>query len=340
MPTQTLTLTNFDSGNITAQSQLTSNIAAAVSSLPVDNTADFVTTNFVLIGVIGSNVAELGAITGITDPTDIATTSPTKVAHTQYDPVYQLLGDQLRVYRAANVDDSQPADTEFSVIATIDIIPNQTSTPYTDNSGGGNYWYKYTHYNSVSFAETSLASSVAIRGSFTVNYASIDEIRQRAGFQYAPYVTDTMIDAARQSAQDEVNGALDEFYETPLQPPINDYLRDIVVRLAVGHLLLDQYGQSSAGTTADGKAKLADAQGDLKKLVLKERVLVGKDGKALDGPGATGGIGGWPNKTTSFASRHDGGAPRQFRMSDIAGRRESGNNPSNQGDNIYYGRKY
>src|SRR5665213_115720 len=84
MPTQTLTLTNFDSGNITAQSQLTSNIAAAVSSLPVDNTADFVTTNFVLIGVIGSNVAELGAITGITDPTDIATTSPTKVAHTQY----------------------------------------------------------------------------------------------------------------------------------------------------------------------------------------------------------------------------------------------------------------
>lgn len=308
---QTLKLTNFDSSNIIDQTQLTASIAAGVSSLPVQNTSNFITNGFVLLGTKGSNETELLQAGTVTTSTAIPTTSNTKLPHNQYDPVYALFGDQLRIYRAQDAGlGQQPADTSFSLLDTVSIDADSALTTYNDSSGGGNYWYKYTHFNSFSSSETALSSSTAVRGNFTVNYCTIDEIRQRAGFAYAPYITDAMIDGARQYAQDEINGALDEFYETPFQPPINDYLRDLCVRLAVARLLTDQYGQTTAGTTADGEQKMKDAQADLQKLIMKERVLTNKEGQALDLPGATGGVEGWPNASTASTAGYEGGGRR------------------------------
>lgn len=335
---QTLKLTNFANNNILEQTKLAANVVADDDSLTVDNAAEF-TSGYLLLGAIGSKSAELLANTSVDSGITIALTSNAVLNHNQYDPVYCLYGNQLNIYRAANVDGTQPADSAFSLLDTIDIDPNDEATLYTDDNGGGDYWYKFTYFNSGNNHETDLASSRAVRGSFTVAYCSLDEIRREAGFKFATYITDDQIDEKRQRAQDEINGALDEFYDTPLQPPINDFLKGITIRLAAGYLRQAQFSQN-ANKAVNGTDMITNAQADLKNLILKERVLVTKDGKSLAGVGGSGRADGWPDSSTATAPASEGGAPRVFRMSDIQGQPLSENPNGLPQGNLYYGRRW
>ncbi len=336
---QTLNLRNYQDGTISDQTQLTASVAAGSNSLTVANTNDFTGAVFVLIGTAGAKGSEIILSTSTTSPTAIPLSAYTSLEHNQYEPVYALFGDKLNVYRAANVDGSQPPDNSFALLATINIDPNDAATTYTDAAGGGGYWYKYTNYNSVTFAETSLAAATAVRGNFNVNYCTLDEIRREAGFVHAPYVTDDQIDEKRQAAQDEINGALDEFYATPLQPPINSQLKQICIVLAAGYLRQAQYSQNT-NANINGKDKIDWAEKELDKLIMKERVLVGKDGKPQDLPGATGGADGWPNSSTATTAGSQGGAPRVFCMSDIQGQPFTVDDSGNPVGNLYYGRRW
>lgn len=336
---QTLNIRNFGSLNLLQATQLSANIAASSNSLPVINAAGF-TTDYLLIGVIGSDVAELLPNTSTNSGLSIPLSNPTILPHNQGDPICALFGNQLNIYRALDAGQGlQPPDSSFVLLDTIDIDPNSASTLYSDPSGGGNYWYKFTYYNENSSAETSLGSAVAVRGNFTVNYCSIDEIRREAGFQFANYITEDQIDEKRQAAQDEINGALDDFYQTPLQPPINSWLKNICIRLSAGLLRLAQYS-SISDPQVNGQNMYDAAQLDLDKLIMKERVLVNKQGQALDGPGATGGIEGMPNSSTATAPKSQGGAPRVFRMGDIQGQPMATDSSGNPQGNAYYGRKW
>jgi hypothetical protein len=339
---QTLKLTNFSDKNVVDQTQLTAGAPVGTSILPVQNCGqNFGGGAFVLIGATGSKSSEMIQGSGtIEDPTQLPLISATQLVHNQFDPVYALFANQIRIYSAPDAGDGlQPPDTAFTMIDVVNIDPSDSITEYTDVNGGGTTWYKSTYYNSVSTAESDLGSSVAVRGNFTVDYCSIDDIRGEAGFRYAPYISDADIDQKRQAAQDEINGALDEFYDTPLQPPINDFLKDVTIRLAAGLLRKKEYSQIT-DPQVNGTTKYNDAQKDLNKLIEKARVLVNKQGVALDSPGATGGIEGWPNSSSATTPGSSGGAPRVFRMSDIQGQPMTNDSSGNPNGNQYYGRKW
>lgn len=342
---QTLQLPNFTENNLLynnqAQLAATPSPNPGASALTVDNAVGF-TTGFLLLGVAGAPTAELLPCTSTNSGTNIPLVSNTVLKHNQFDPVYPLFGDQIKVYRAADGGQGlQPPDSAFALLSgmPINIDASSDSTEYTDPSGGGNYWYKYTFFNSGNNSETDLASAVAVRGSFTVNYCSLDEIRREAGFRYARYVTDEQIDEMRQAAQDFINGQLVEFYDTPFQPPIPDSLKRICVVLAAGYLRQAQYSQIS-DPQVNGQNKIDWAELELDKLSMKERVLVDKQGKPLDNPGATGGVEGWPNASTASTPGSQGGAPRVFRMSDIQGQPAFLDQSNNVSGNPYYGRRW
>src|SRR2546425_3242157 len=173
---QTLKFTNYPNGTISDQTQLTADVAAGSNSLTVANTNDFTGGVFVLIGTAGAKGSEIILSTPTSSPTLIPLSTYTLLDHNQYEPAYALFGDKLNIYRAPNVDGSQPPDSSFALLDTINIDPNDFSTTYTDAAGGGNYWYKYTNYNFLTAAETNLATATAVRGNFNVNYCTIDEI--------------------------------------------------------------------------------------------------------------------------------------------------------------------
>lgn len=339
---QTLKVANFSDVNIVDETRLTGPIVPGAIDLPVENSwNNFSGGAFVLIGVAGSKVGEINQAGVIESASDIPLASPTILNHNQFDPVYSLFADKIRIYRAADAGQgAQPADAAFNYgtpYDTIAIDPSDANTGYTDVTGGPQWWYKATYYNSSSGAESDIASSVAVRGNFTVDYCSLDEIRREAGFKFAPYITDDQIDEKRQAAQDEINGALDVFYQTPLQPPIPSNLKNICIVLAAGYLRAAQYSQIS-DPGVNGQNKIDWAQIELDKLILKERVLVNKQGVALDQPGAAGGVEGWPNATTANTRGSQGGSARVFRISDT--QPQAVDDSGRPVGNPYYGRRW
>jgi hypothetical protein len=321
---QTLSLANYEDINLIERTQLTAPLAAGVNSLPVDNTNDFETGGFILLGDVSSKNAELLQADTVSAADTIPLVAVTRLPHTQDEYVYALYGDQLRIYRAPNVDGTVPDDSIFqaNLIATVPLDPNDDATIYTDNSGSGNYWYKYTHFDSVTLAETALSSSTPKRP--TVSYCTIDDIRGESGFTYAIYITNKMIDAKRQAAQSEIDSTLSSYYVVPFTPPISPLLSDICKRLAAGLLLVEQYGQIRTTSTVNGQDKIDKARADLQKLIhpeLSGTPLLDANGKSIALPNPNTSASGWPNTDTADSDPSIGGSQRYFRMGMVEGYR-------------------
>ena len=303
-----LSFTNFNRKNILAQTKLTADIAAGVSALPVGNSAAFTTTSgsYLLVGNVGSPLAELqSATTGGTN-TSIAITSTTTVAHNFSDFVSLLFGNQIRVYRANDVygNGTQPPDANFSLIATINITANSALTSYTDNTGVTGQWYKFTYYNAATGAETALADSRAAQYGAT-HYVSLDQVRDAAGFRNNTNVTDDIVAEKRDAAEKEVNGALQGVYDLPLPQPANPIIVEIVRNIAGGNLMAEMYTGVSAEKVAEGEAKAAkgrvgsaeDSTAGLAQLVDRSVVLL--DANYIEETrDEAHGFGGWPDETT------------------------------------------
>jgi hypothetical protein len=320
---QTIKVKNFSDINVLEYTQLTSDIASSVTSLPVENSQDFGANDYALVGTPGSKTSELFLVDSAPSTTSITIDTATGLDHNAYEPVTRLFGNQINIYRAANVDGSAPADLAYSLLATIDIDPNDADTIYTDATGGGGYWYKYTFLNVATSAESDRPSANAVRGNFTVAYCSLDEIRQEAGFKYATYIDDIQIDAKRQAAQSEINSTLSSYYDVPFSAPISPLLSDICKRLAAGLLLQEQYRRVSDPDT-NGTNKLTQVRADLQKLIhpeLSGTPLLDANGQniALPNPNTSGS--GWPDATTTDSDPSAGGAQRYFRMGMVEGYR-------------------
>jgi hypothetical protein len=330
---QTIKIPNYTStskpSNLTGTTRLDADAAAAASTITVQNTQGFTAADFIIIGTPGSDTTEMLTIQTITPSTTITPTTALKLPHSKYSYVYGLVGNQIKVYRAPNVNNDQPADSAFTVLATVSIQDDQAYTTYIDSVGSSAYWYKYTYYNATSLFETNLADSTATRGGDAGNYCSLDSIRLESGFRNAQYITDDMIDAKRKAAQDEINGTLNGFYITPFVAPINAFISDITVRLAAGLLLTEQYNVVNKTNNINGLAKIKSARDDLNKINLKEIVLTDANGVSFALDGSTGGASSWPNETTAatdisqMSDGQDGG--HVFSMADLLG---------------YFGRKY
>ena len=317
---QTLTLNNFGPANLKEQTRLSHKVDAGATALPSTNVQGFATGDLALVGLRGDDASETVTIDAGVTTGSIPVTSALKREHVAYEYVTKLFGDKMRIYRASNVDGNQPGDGAFTLLTTLDIDFDQMSTEYTDASGGADYWYKFTYFNSVTQSETALADSNSARGGGGDNYVSLIDIRKEAGFEFASYVPEEDIDAARKAAQAEVNGTLSGVYTVPFKQPVNEWIVDITKRLAAGLLLKRQYGAMSSQSSINGGKKLEDARADLQRLATKQTVLTDATGTSTALPGSIGGVGGWPDDSAA-----DEGEPRQFEMKNIHG---------------YYGRKW
>lgn len=307
---------NFDPANIKERTALDADAAAGQTDQTVKNVNGFGTDSFVLNGRPGAEKSEIGVVDSIAGRV-ITLNSNLSYAHKKFDEVRRMFGDKIKIYRAANVDDTEPADGDFAELTELTIEADKLTSSYTDDDGGVDYWYKQTYYNSLTLEETSLEDSTAMRGGDYGHYATLNEVREEAGFEDNPDITDSLVDDYRAMAEGKVKSALHYAgYTMPLA------MTPSVVRMAsrliaAGMILNKDYGQSAEGTTKEGNAKIEEGEKLLKQIKDDEIVLVNEQDERLarTTKGAT--FSGWPDSTTEDTKGEDGGGVRKFRMTDV-----------------------
>ena len=313
-------INNFSNANIVETTEFNADAAIGALTLTLKATQGLLSGNYLILGTRGAESAEM-RIAGVpnADGVTLPITVATQIAHSRFDQLTKLFGNKLRIYRAANVDGTIPLDASFAVLTTIDIDPDQAFTDHTDADGGSGFWYKSTFYNSTTLAETPLAEAQAARGGGFGNYASVEEIRNKAGLDGNRWITDAKIDEKRKAAQSVIDSTLTGLYTTPFTTPVNPLINEITQLLAAGYLLTSE--ATNASSRLEGQAMLDQASnsngtGLLDKLNKKELKLTGLTGDPETVPDA-GGYDAWPNASTEDADANVGGqAPRSFRISD------------------------
>lgn len=305
----TLKIDNFSSNNILETSTLAADSIVDALTMTLQSNQGFGANSLALIGTPGSEASDLAVVSGVSGSTIIQfADGQIKYPHSRFDRIATLFGDKIKIYRASNVNGTQPPDSSFAPFSgsLISIDPDQASTSFTDGAGDSTYWYKFTYYNTISTLETNLADSISIRGGGYATYCSVDDVRNEAGFNNAPKITDAMIDLKRKAAQEIINSALGGFYTVPFSMPVNPFIADITTRLAAGYLLLEQYGSFGTQNNQNGQSKVDKAMADIKWLQSGEGTLLDSTGTSISLPDP-GGFTGWPNDDTpTTGQQYDG----------------------------------
>lgn len=308
----TLRAESFSSSLIQEVTRLDVKALAAATALTVESNQGLAVGDFLYLGTLGQERCEKAIIASLSSVTGVVV-GATSYDHQRFESVTKISSDQIKFYRAANVNGSVPDDSLFSVIVTRNIDPDQLGTFYTDSTGGSGYWYKYTYFNSATSAETPLADASAVRGSDFAHYATVSQIRGRAGFQNNLNLSDVKVDEHRRAAEAEINSALISRYTVPFAKPVPEMVHRITVQLGAGLLLADQYPMSR-----EGMDLVKDARALLMSLQAGSTSLVDYQGTAVAEASASASS--WPNETTEEADPIDGGSKRIFRMGDFGNR--------------------
>lgn len=310
-----LQIENFGSGQVQQRSSLNVDYAPPATTFTPKDTAGFANNLFVLAGRPGEESTELGRITGLSG-NDVVINAALRYGHLKYAELMVLAANQLRIYRAANVNGTVPADGSFSVLATVDIAADSLTTFYNDAGGSNAFWYKYTYFNSVTSSEGSLADSVAVRGGASTYYTSLYAVRREAGVLNNFFISDVDVFTYRSRAQAIVDATISSRYTVPLTTPVSDLIENATSLIAAGYLLKADYGAMAGGSSKDGQSKIDEGMAMLNNLATGVTELIDPtSGNSL----MQTQVGGWPDDSTQSAGEFNDDGTRAAGGSGIFG---------------------
>jgi len=198
-------LTAFNpSTNNLEKSYLTADYSSGVTALVLRNNDRFSEDDFILVGEMGSENAEIVQITGaVSSGTDI-TVGATTFPHSASDPVYVLGYNQIKFHRSTST-----VDGIYSSIATVNIDVDNTSgkTLYDDTTGLTSYFYKISFYNSGTTVESSLSDPMAGSGYTRSQVGSIvNDFLVEIGDLEQEYITVPQILSMMNEVNDDIKG--------------------------------------------------------------------------------------------------------------------------------------
>jgi len=142
--------------DIKATTYMSSNIAAGVLAVPVDNTADFTdgASVLLLLTAVGAENSEIVTSTSNTGQSFV--TLATVMAHNRGDSVSELKWDQIVVSKATTIDGA------YSVYATQTIFTTQQSTVFYDATGLSTDYYKIQWKNSLTGLLSDASTAISV----------------------------------------------------------------------------------------------------------------------------------------------------------------------------------
>lgn len=154
---------------------LTAPAVSGQKALAVQNSAGFAIDDYVVIGEIGSESAEIGQIDSISSATSITLKSNLGILHGASQSLTKIPYNQIKIYY-----DTTSAGSFANQIAgsPAGITVDESETKLNDPVGSSARWYKFTFFNSTTAAETSKADSIAVQGGIAQELFTLEELKQ------------------------------------------------------------------------------------------------------------------------------------------------------------------
>jgi len=237
---------------------LSADHAAGVTIINLKNTSQFEAGKYICLGREGDETSELRLISSVDSSTAITISVVTTFPHYVDQPTTQFDYNQRKLYsRASAVAAWAQVVTDSPKNIAVDTM---LGTLFEDSAGTSTTQYICTYYNVQGATETAQADASIVTGTSTsTNLATIQQIRNSAGWQDNAYISNARIDEVRQMVQGEVWAMLRSKYTFPLTRN-SGFLQRIVVDMCVGYLFIDEYGQRVQNIALDGNKRLADAR--------------------------------------------------------------------------------
>lgn len=175
-----LSIQNFSVSGF-QQTYLTAALAVGDTALTVYNNlgfdSDTVANNYIVIGTIGTEEAEVLKITSIATGVTITASSACVKAHKINEPVHLLKANQIRLYSSTTETGT------FTELSKITMQYDEPHTYYNDTAGTATTWYKIVYYNANASAD--FGASVASVDAFMYGnlygvangYATLQEVK-------------------------------------------------------------------------------------------------------------------------------------------------------------------
>lgn len=156
------------------QTVLTDSVNTGASNLQVKSSQGLTALDYGVIGPYGVEKTELKQLSTITDTLNIAPAS-LAYSHSEGDPLTLIRWNQIKIYKATSLTGT------YSILTTVGIDVDQTTTNYDDTTGLSTDYYKISYYNSQTTVESSLSDPIPGGGidTNTVRYVT-DQILKEA----------------------------------------------------------------------------------------------------------------------------------------------------------------
>ena len=317
-----LKIDNFDDGNVLYTDKLDADTTVGAQALQLKSSNGYLANQMLVVGALGTDGCEIVRVQTAPDATHVNLAAQLTLPHTKDDTITWIAGDQIKLYRAANVTGYPPTDDQYAVVTPPSPQTIQFDEQYSylyDINGSRNYWYKFTYLNSNTSAETNLSDSSSSRGGGVNYYCTVQDIRETAGMAGNQYITDSKIDEKRIEAQAEIDSALNGMYDVPFDGDnIDPMIKGITRLLAAGKLLSDDYGPGYGSMSGEGDSKQAEARSMLQLIQTRQYQLIDQTGVSLLDPNSASSKA-FPNAATIYQGPGNAGSDRLFRMGDAAG---------------------
>jgi phage gp36-like protein len=240
-------------------------VAAGATSLSVYNTQGYVEHDYIVVGTIGYEKAELLQVKSVTAPDTLVLESACSFAHLKDEYIQRIFYNKRKFYRSATEGGTYSHLSTAGSPVDIDV-DNAEGNIFEDPDGTATSYYKATYYNTTTSKETDLSDSLPALAGDSNHYTSIYKIKVEAGFKDNPYIDSDLIDRYRLEAESEVDGYIAGFYQLPFSS-IPKMIQHITTLLAAGNLVSKEYGlEMDLEISKSGDKKIQRAEDLLKKI--------------------------------------------------------------------------
>lgn len=247
------------------QSAFSADVVAGATSLTVYNTQGFVEHDYIIIGTIGYEKAELLQVKSVTVPGTLVLEVACSFAHLKDESIQRIFYNKRKFYRSATESGTYSHLSTAGSPVDIDV-DNAEGNIFEDPDGTATSYYKATYFNTTTSKETDLSDSLPALAGDSDHYTSVYKIKVEAGFKDNPYIDSDLIDRYRLEAESEIDGYVAGFYQLPFVS-VPKMIQHICTLLAAGNLVSKEYGlEMDLEISKSGDKKIQRAEDLLKRI--------------------------------------------------------------------------